>query len=71
MSDNQIDLDNLLIEAEVIATMERLTQLASHIKERVPHELLYGDGGTFNVRTRWGAVLHHINLTRATLRAFL
>jgi len=67
---SRIEIDDFLLESETHALMEQIDNMERHIKRTVPDELLYVNGN-LNPGTRWGCVLHHITMLRATLRAFL
>lgn len=66
-----IEFDDLLLESDVFALMEKLEAVSSHIYATVPNEILLTPSGEANIRTRWGAVYHHVRMARATLKAFV
>jgi len=66
----RIEIEDFLLEADTHGFMEKIDELEAHIKRTIPDELLYTNGN-INTGTRWGAVLHHIVMLRATLRAFV
>jgi len=66
----RIEIDTFLLEAEVHAMLDQINSMESHIKATIPDELLYTQGN-INISTRWGAVLQHVTMLRATLRAFV
>lgn len=65
-----IEFDDLMLEGAVHALIESLKSSSDHIKEHIPDEVLYQGNGEPNVRTHWGAILFHINMASASLRAF-
>jgi hypothetical protein len=65
-----MEINAFLLESEVHAMLEQIDSLEKHIKETIPDELLFTQGN-INIGTRWGAVLFHITMTRATIRAFV
>lgn len=67
----KISFDDLLLEADLAATLEEIDSLCDHIRNNVPHELLFTESGQPNVRLQWGAILFHAETLRCTLRAFL
>jgi len=66
----RIEIEDFLLEADTHSLMEKIDEMEVHIKRTVPDELLYTHGN-INTGTRWGAILHHITMLRATLRAFI
>lgn len=63
--------DEILVEADVYAMIERLNIMESHIRQYIPSTLFLKESGEPNVHTRWGAILYHLQYMRATLRSFL
>lgn len=68
---NDTAIENFLLEADVHALMDHITNLEEHIKRVTPNDILYSVGGEINIRTRWGAVLFHAQSLRATIKAFV
>ena len=66
----RIEIEDILLEADTHGLMEKIDELEAHIKRTIPDELIYVHGN-INTGTRWGAILHHITMLRATLRAFV
>ena len=66
----RIEIEDFLLEADLHALIEKIDELEAHIKRTVPDELIY-TRGELNSSTRWGCVLQHITMLRATLRAFI
>ncbi len=64
------EISTFLLESEVHSMLESVDKLEAHIKTTIPDELLY-TSGNINTGTRWGAVLFHITMLRATIRAFI
>ena len=63
--------DEILVEADVYAMINRLNSMEQHIREYIPSTLYLKEDGSPNVHTRWGAILYHLQYMRATLRSFL
>lgn len=66
-----MSLDNVILESEVYNIIGRIDRLEKDIKDKVPGELLYTIDGSINGQTRWGAVLSHLILARASIRTFV
>lgn len=64
-------LDTVLLEAEIYNLLEDFNGVEKRIKERVPAELLFTADGSLNLTLRWGIIIQHLRLIRATLRGFL
>ena len=66
-----IEFDDLMLESDGHELLENIEHMQEHIKATVPDEILYGQTGEINARTKWGSVYMHLTMARATLRAFL
>lgn len=66
-----MDLNSLVLESEVIDMLDSITEFEAHVMSQVPHETLFTLDGQPNVRSRWGAILFHLRLARATLKGLL
>ena len=66
-----VEFDDLLLESDIYALVEKLDKVISHIYDNVPNEILLTPRGEANVRARWGAVYFHATMARASLRAFI
>ena len=66
-----LEFDDLLLESDIYALVEKLDKVINHIYNNIPNEILLTPSGEANVRTRWGAVYFHATMARASLRAFL
>jgi hypothetical protein len=64
-------MDTLILESEVEAFILRINRFDKHIRDVLPDALFLLPDGTPNVRTRWGAVLHHLGMARASVRGHL
>ena len=64
-------INQLVAESEVYEILERIDTFTSHIKKQVPESLYIGTDGQPNVRTRWGAILFHLQMARASIRGFM
>lgn len=66
-----LEFDDLMLEGDVHALLEKMDLVSNHIKQHIPDEILYQGNGEPNFRTHWGAVLFHVTMARASLRAFV
>jgi len=64
-------MNTLLAEGEVYAIMEQIDHFTKHLRMNVPESLYLGVDGQPNIRTRWGAVLFHLQMARASIRGFM
>lgn len=65
-----IEFDDLMLEGDVHALLHELESVQKRIKDGIPNEILYQGNGEPNIRTHWGAVLFHVSMARASLKAF-
>lgn len=65
-----IEFDTLMLEGEIYALLETLTEAQAKIKLFIPDEVLFQSNGEPNIRSHWGAILFHVTMARASLKAF-